>query len=331
MSVMSPATMIRVRRVLAAAGLAVLLGGAGSVQAGPCRTQRVPDGLGKDCQRLTFLVPNPASEETIHTVLNMQLIQWMERCFPDHAPMPPDEGEGSVDYVAALAANVPSHVGQATIVAEYTPGTYTENGKTCQGADEVRFYVNGARGTVDVDTEDITISSRPNSDVVQKAAAAALEAIKDPSVTFRRGGELNRLMSVLIALKEYGTADIDDTWYNVAPAASGDVFAVPPACFTEYHPSGRECLPADQALSACTRHLGEDLVRHWDGGRASAATYGKAVEYLANDIQRGFNYVYQVHGVEGAEAAACSSITQVFLPRIVEASKKRSLYGIGSY
>jgi len=54
----------------------------------------------------------------------------------------------------------------------------------------------------------------------------------------------------------------------------------------------------------------------------AVATYGKAVEYLANDIQRGFNYVYQVHGVEGAEAAACSSITQVFLPRIVEASKK---------
>jgi len=330
MSAMSSPFTLRGRSV-AAAVLAVGLAGAGRAQAGPCRTQPVPDGLGKECQRLTFLVPNPASEETIRTVLNMQLIQWMERCFPGHGPMPPDEGEGSVDYVAGLVSNVPSYVGTATILAEYTPGTYTDNGKTCQGADEVRFFVNGARGTVDADGDDMVVSDRPSSELVQKAAAAALEAIKDPSVTFRPGGELNRLMSVLIALKDNGTSEIDDAWYNVAPSASGDPFAVPPACFTEYHPAGRECLPADQALAACTRHLGTDLVRHWDGGRAPLATYGKAVEYLANDIQRGFNYVYQVHGVEGAEAAACSSITQVFLPRIVEASKKRSLYGIGSY
>ncbi len=293
-----------------------------------CATEPPPQGLVERCRSLTFSFSDGTSDGLRRAVLNVALLEWMSGCVvADRAPALIGEAEESVDKVFALVKDMAPQRG-VRIIPDYTPLTFTQDGQTCYGVKSVSFHVAGAQGTVDADG-DIEIIPGPSSEMIKDAATAARKALQDPAVP--GSGRLSRFLSVLVALESSGK-DFDDTWYNVAPDPSGDPMNTPPACFTDFQVGkGYVCRPADEALHTCERHLAGELVDVYNDGKVPLDRFRTYLQGRAEDIQRGVDYVSQVHGVEGAEAAACSSVSTVFAPRMATASGRNSVYGAGQY
>ncbi len=303
------------------------------VAAAGCATQPPPAGIEPRCLSRAFSFGETMDESARRAVLTIGLSEWMESCFPGRQGLvyASEEGEASLDHIVELVKDLPGAHPGVQVVADYTPRKTTQGGRTCYEVDSVAFHVRGAQGTVDLDG-DIEITRGSPPELIKEAATAAKKALRDPSV--RGSAELSRFLGVLEALERSGGQDFDDTWYNVQPYPTGGLTlsTVPPACFSDFEAGrGYVCRPADEALKSCERHLAEELVEAYDFGKTSPPRYAVILQSKANDIQRSLDYVHQVHGVEGGEEAACSSISTVFKPRIVALAGRYSVYGAGQY
>ena len=305
--------------------LLIMLGGTDARAA--CATEPPPEGLVERCQGKDYVVSDAMSEEQLRAAVNSTLVEWMRGCvIANRAPGLVDDAEESVDKMVALMLDLPSHRRSVRIIPDYVPLTYHEGGKTCYGVESVTFHIAGAQGEVE-EPEDSEIgfepTSSPPSDLVKEAAKAAIEALKDPSVP--GSAELSRFQSVLIELEKYGS-DFDDTWFNVQPQGAT-------AC---YKNESGGCLKSDEALKACTQHLGPRLVQSHHYDEVSQKRYAEILQVIANDIQRSMDYLQYLQGnQEGAEVPGggieCESLEKVFMPRIGELAGKHSIYGAGQY
>ncbi|PYQ06977.1 MAG: hypothetical protein DMF82_04880 [Acidobacteria bacterium] len=311
--------------VLALAALA--LAGAPATEArNRCATEPPPQGVVERCHGLTFWFPSGAADRFRRAYFEVSLVEWMRTCvISDRAPGLLFDARESVDQVFELIQDLPE-LKPVRIVPDYTPLTFSEGGRTCYGVKSVSFHVAGARGAVDLDG-DIDLVAGPTSDMVKEAAAAAKQALRDPSV--RGSAELSRLLSVLDQLEKYGK-DFDDTWYNVQPYASGDPMNAA-ACYKEFRAGRQACLSDDEALHACERHLGDELVQSYHYDKVSAPRYAEILQIKAADIQRSVDHLAAIQGQDSAGAVPCPSIKDVFMPRIGELSRRHSLYAAGQY
>ena len=317
-------------RNLWAVSVCVLLGAGRSLAQGHCATEPPPEGLVERCQSKVFYFPSGVSDSLRRAVFEVGLIEWMQTCvISDRAPGLVYGARDSVDHVFELIKDLPP-LHPVTIVPEYTPLTYAdEDGRTCYGVQSVSFTVPAAAGTVEPGEPDIVAG--PTSDLIKEAAAAAIKALRDPSV----GGSasLSRFLSVLAALESEGK-DFDDTWYNVQPypMALDFTHSIPPACFSDFEAGGGYvCRPDDEALKACERHLADDVADAYHFGHTPTDRFVEILQSKAEDIQRGIDYVAQVHGSTGGDIVACSSILEVFAPRMNAAAGTDSVYGRGGY
>jgi hypothetical protein len=287
-----------------------------------CATDPPPEGLVERCRSKDLWIGSGTSEGQRHALLQVTLVEWMSTCVTsERAPGLVAGAEESVDRVFDLIKDL-SGDRSVTILPDYTPLEYTEDGHTCYGVQSVSFRVAGAQGSVDADA-DFETSDEPSSDMIKEAASAARQALQDPSV--QGSAELSRFQSVLIQLEEYGS-DFDDTWYDVGPYPSGDPMDVA-ACFTGVN----ECLPADDALQACERHLARELVQHHQVDQVSPQRFAVILEEKANHIQRGVDYLHHIQSADSPGALPCPSIEEVFMPRVAELARHHSVYGAGQY
>jgi hypothetical protein len=313
---------------MALAYLVFILAGARTEAADHCATQAPPQGLVERCRRITFFLPSPPrSESQIRVSLDARLMEWMSTCVvADRAPRLMSEAEESVDRVFALIKDLPSHHSAVAIIPEYTPLTFTQDGKTCYGVKSVSFRVPGAEGEVEIGEP--TFATGPTSDMVKEAATAGLKALKDSGKPFTPG--LSRLHRVLTQLESSGK-DLDDTWYNVQPYNSGDPMNSA-ACYKEFRAGrGNVCRPADEALKACERHLAEELVQSYYYDKVAPARYAEILEIKAGDIQRSMDHLVMIQAQDSPGALPCPSIATVFMPRIADLARRHSLYAAGGY
>jgi hypothetical protein len=311
-----------------ALALAVLaLGGARRSEAGRCATTPPPKGLVERCQSLTFWFPSGYPDAYRQAYFQLALVEWMRTCvIADRAPRLVYDAEDSVDHLFGLIKDLPD-LRPVRIVPDYTPLTFTEQGRTCYGVKSVSFHAAGTGGEVDADGP-IDITAGPTSDMVKEAAAAARKALRDPSVP--GSAELSRFLSVLEQLEKYGR-DFDDTWYNVQPYNSGDPMNAA-ACYKDFRAGqGHVCRSADEALKACERHLADELVQSYHYDKVSPARYAEILQIKAADIQRGIDHLHVIQGQDSEGAVPCPSIKNVFMPRIADLARKHSLYAAGRY
>lgn len=315
------------KRPLALAVVTLAIVGTRRSEADSCAVEPPPKGLVERCHGLTFWFPSGMSDSFRRAYFEVRLIEWMRTCaISDRAPGLVYEARDSADGVFDLVKDL-SDLKAVRIVPDYTPLKYTEGARTCYGVKNVSFHVAGARGAVDADG-DIAVSSGPTSDMVKEAAAAAKKALRDPSV--RGSAELSRLLSVLEQLEKYGR-DFDDTWYNVQPYRSGDSWNAA-ACYKDFRAGrGHVCRPADEALKACERHLGEELVQSHHYDKVSPQRFAEILQIKAADIQRSVDHLAFIQAQNSPAALPCPSIETVFMPRIAELAHRHSLYGAGGY
>jgi hypothetical protein len=286
-----------------------------------CATQPPPEGLAERCRSKDYVVSDAMNEDQLRTAVNLALTEWMKGCVAsDRASGLVYGAEESVDKMVSLMMSLPSSRRSVRIIPDYEPQSYQEDGQTCYGVQSVSFSIAGAQGMVEEpDEDDIVVqpTSTPPSERVKEAAKAAREALNDSSVP--GSAELSRFQNVLIELEKYGN-DFDDTWFNVQPQGVT-------ACYKE---SGR-CRSNDEALTACTRHLGAQLVQSHDYDKVSQKRYAEILQVIANDIQRSIDHLRYLQSLDSPGAIECRSLDQVFMPRIAEAAGKHSVYGSGNY
>lgn len=302
----------------------VFLAGAGETLA-RCASEPPPKGLVERCRGLNFRFTDSTPDSIKRSVLNITLYEWMRTCvIPERALGLIGDAEASIDRVYELTKDLPFSRGFVKIIPEYTPLTYSEGGRTCYGVKSVSFRVAGASATVVEPTDDeIEMIAGPTSDMVKEAAAAGIQALRDPSV--QGSAALSRFLSVLEQMAKHGS-DFDDTWYNVQPYATGDPMSSV-ACYKG--PSG--CAPADEALKACERHLADELVQSYHYDKVSPKRYAEILDIKADDIQRGIDHLHVIQSMDSPGALPCPSIATVFMPRIAELARKHSVYGAGGY
>lgn len=292
-----------------------------------CATEPPPKGLVERCHGKTFWFPSGTSDSFRRAYFEVSLIEWMQTCvISDRAPGLVFEARDSVDHVFELIQDLPD-LKPVRIVPDYTPLTFSERGRTCYGVESVSFHVAGARGTVDADGP-IDLVSGPTSDMVKEAAVAAQQALRDPAI--RGSAELSRFRRVLDQLEKYGK-DFDDTWYNVQPYASGDPMNAA-ACYKDFRAGrGQVCRSADEALQACERHLGDELVQSYHYDKVSPQRFAEILQVKANDIQRSMDHLALIQAQDSPGAVPCPSIKDVFMPRIADLARRHSLYAAGQY
>jgi hypothetical protein len=317
-----------IRRLLALPVVTLALATASHIEARDfCATEPPPKGLVERCHGLTFWFPSGTSDSLRRAYFEVSLIEWMATCvISDRASGLVFEARESVDEVFELIKDL-TGLKPVRLVPDYTPLTFSEHGRTCYGVKSVSFHVAGARGAVDADG-DIDLVPGPTSDMVKEAATAAKKALRDSSV--RGSAELSRLLSVLEQLEKYGK-DFDDTWYNVQPYASGDPMDAV-TCYKEFRAGrGNVCRPADEALKACERHLGDELVQSYHFDQVSPRRFAEILEVKANDIQRSMDHLVMIQAQDSHGAVPCPSIKDVFMPRIADLARRHSLYAAGGY
>jgi hypothetical protein len=282
-----------------------------------CATQPPPKGLVARCQSRVFIVPdNPMAFRFV-------LTEWMRTCVSSDRAPGLVYGAESVDDVWDLIKDLPGHSRVVTIVPKYEPLTFTKAGKTCYGVKSVEFDVRRQRGTVDVDG-DIEIIKGPTDDMIKAAAKAAKQALALPSV--KGSAELSRFLGVLDGLERYGK-DFEDTYFPVAPFQAGSMMDKP-ACYKEYSGGTYTCLPPDQAVAACTRHLAQDLVQSYHYDKVTPARFAEILEIKANEIQRGLTHMHAIQN-SGTGLGTCPGLKDAIMPKVgnTAARGKTTLYG----
>lgn len=315
------------RRILVFASVLLvgLVTTASAIQNNHCATEPPPQGLVPRCQSRTIIVPESEG------ALRFLLTEWMRTCVTSDRAPGLVYGAESVDQVWELVADLPNYRRVVTIYPEYEPLTFTQNGRTCYGVKSVEFRTTKRGVEVEDGDPDVTpvrASKTVTSDMIKEAAQAATRALQNSSTRDNPG--ISQFRGVLDGLARYG-ADFEDTYYPVAPmnVGAGDLNTY--SCDKDYRAStGRfDCLPADDALKACTRHLADDLVMAYHFDKLSGSKFTDMLEIKSNEIQRGFQYVYQAHSFDSSGANLCPALRDVIMPKMGEMAKKgkTTLYG----
>ncbi len=311
--------------VFASLLLAGLVTSAYAIQEHRCATQPPPEGLVERCRSKMIVVPE--SEQALRFVLT----EWIRTCVSSDRAPGLVYGAESVDDVWALVGDLPNHRRAVTIYPVYEPLTFTQNGRTCYGVKSVEFRTT-KRGTEVEEGEPtvtaVSASKAVTDEMVKEAARSATRALENSSTRDNPG--LSQFRGVLDGLARYGQ-EFEDTYYPVAPmnVGAGDMNTY--SCDKDYSArSGRfDCLPADDAVKACTRHLADDLVTAYHFDRLSGSRLTEALEIKSNEIQRGFQYVYQQQEFESSGAILCPAVRDVIKPKMGELARKgkTTLYG----
>lgn len=284
-----------------------------------CAPTPPPRGLVARCQSLSMTIP--PSEDA----LRVRLTEWMQTCVSKGrgAELVFDD-ENNVSGVWEILKDQQPRTRMITIIPEYEPLSFKRGGQTCYGVDTVKFYVKGARGTVDIDGPiEVTAVPQPTglvmdpTDAEIKDAAKAAIAVLEQSDTRDNSG-LPRFRGVLDGMMRYGDT-FDDTWYNIAPN--------PPNGEACYNNAGRGCLPPDEALKNCTRRLRVELVSHHQALKDNPQKFRDAMEGLNSQLFRSFQYFRQMHAAETA-APFCPVLHEVLMPKVaaIAAKGRTTLY-----
>jgi hypothetical protein len=302
-----------------------LVAPASAIQENHCATQPPPAGLVERCRSRTIIVPE--SELALRFVLT----EWMRTCVSSDRAPALVYGADSVETLWELTADLPAYRRAVTIYPEYEALTFTQEGRTCYGVKGVEFRTTKRRTEVD-DGEPAVTPVRPSqtvtSEMIKEAARAATRALQNsPS---RDNVGLSQFRGVLDGLARYG-ADFEDTYYPVAPmnVGAGDLNTY--SCDKDYTArTGRfDCLPADDAVKACTRHLADDLVTAYQFDKLSGSRFTEMLEIKSNEIYRGFQHVDQAHAFELGGRTMCPALRDAIMPKMGEMAKKgkTTLYG----
>lgn len=296
-----------------------------AAQESHCATQPPPEGLVARCQSKTIVVPDN------ELALRFVLTEWMRTCVSSDRAPGLVYGAESVDEVWDLVSDLPGYRRAITIYPEYEPLKFTRNGRTCYGVKSVEFRTTKRRVEVE-DGEPEVSPVRPSEtltpEMIKEAARAATRALEDSSTTDNPG--ISQFRGVLDGLARYG-ADFDDRYYPVAPmnVGAGDMSTY--SCDKDYSAStGRfDCLPADAAVKACTRHLADDLVSAYHFDKLTGDRLTEMLEIKSNEIQRGFQYVFQQQEFDASGATLCPALREVIKPMMGEMARKgkTTLYG----
>ncbi len=280
---------------------------------GYCSTKPPPEGLVPRCHQLT-LVLVPESK----VALKFALHQWMETCVSRGRAAESMDDE-SVDEVWALIEGRSMTQGGVTLLPEYSANSWQEGDKTCYGVASVRFDVKGAQGEVEVGEPTLTPNPPPTGDEVVEVAKKADAGLVGAGVA---GADISRMRSVLHGMKTYG-ADFDDTYYTIAPIASGDLMRPGPACYRE---PNLNCLKPSQALASCEAHLARELVREMRNG-ASDVALGRMLEGRADQIDRGLRHMFLIQGQDSPGAVPCPNLPDAIWPAISRKTQEpKALY-----
>ncbi len=296
-----------------------------AIQDSHCATQPPPQGLVPRCQSRTIVVPESEA------ALRFLLTEWMRTCVSsDRAPGLVYQAE-SVDHVWELVADLPNHSRVVTIYPQYEALTFTQGGRTCYGVKSVEFSTTKRGVEVEDGDPDVTpvrTSKTVTSDMIKEAAQAALKALQNSSSRDNVG--LSNFRGVLTGMAQYGS-DFEDEYYPVAPmnVGAGDLNTY--SCDKDYSVrTGRfDCLPADDALKACTRHLADDLVMAYHFDKLQGARFTEMLEIKSNEIFRGFQHMDQAQAHDMSGVTLCPATRDVIKPKMGEAAQRgrRTVYG----
>jgi hypothetical protein len=281
------------------------------------------------CRSKTILVPDDKR------AFLFVLTDWMRTCVSPGRAAGLIYDNPSVDQLWKKVEGLSYYERAVTIYPDYEPLTFTQNGKTCYGVKSVELRTTPRRvvgGTpAPAAAPDPPPAPRPaprviTEDMIKEAAAAGRRALAaSPSA---RTDEVKRLIGVLGALERHGKA-FDDRYFPVAPFLSIDALRNPAACFTEYSAGNYACLPQDAAVKACTRHLATDIVTSYHFDEVKDSRFAEILEIKANEIRRGFDYIYQMQQLASSGGGYCSALKTGIMPLMGQLAKtgQTTVYG----
>ena len=269
------------------------------------------------CQSQLMKVPNDI------WAFRLELTSWMKKCVPAEGARDLVFGNQSVDDIFRRLRDRPEGVMDVKITAKYEPMKFQKDGRTCYGVRSVEFSLPSGVVTEDGPTDVTPVSAHASisDEMIKESAAAARRAISRSTMT----PALSRLSGVLIGLEQNGS-EFDDRYFPVAPLLHSGNWD-PPACFNRYSTSNRyDCLPAAEAVKACTRNLAVELVTSHVFDKVSEKRFAEILDIKANEIQRSVDFLLSAQNTD-SPAIYCPALRDVIKPLAGKlAQKGRTVY-----